>query len=154
MGSSRERQKTYLVFPGVGKKTVELKKGLRSNAVKARIENQNVSSKCRMCGSHDETVQHILCSCPKLSQTEYKKRYDVVGRIIHWEVCKEYGVECSNKWYEHSPKSVEENEEVKLLWDFTARHCNSEREGKGNNHCGHSCSQRSQHTAESTAERN
>ena len=24
-----------------------------------------VSSKCRMCGSHDETVQHILCSCPQ-----------------------------------------------------------------------------------------
>lgn len=72
-----------------------------------------------MCGSHDETVQHILCSCPKLAQTEYKKRHDVVGRVIHWEVCKEYGVECSDKWYEHSPKSVEENEEVKLLWDFT-----------------------------------
>ena len=33
---------------------------------------------------------------------------DVVGRVIHWEVCKEYGVECSDKWYEHSPKSVEE----------------------------------------------
>ena len=33
----------------------------RTNAVKARIENQNVSSKCRMCGSHDETVQHIFC---------------------------------------------------------------------------------------------
>ena len=60
-----------------------------------------------------------LCSCPKLAQTEYKKRHDVVGRVIHWEVCKEYGVECSDKWYEHSPKSVEEIEEVKLLWDFT-----------------------------------
>ena len=24
-----------------------------------------------------------------------------------------------DKWYEHSPKSVEENEKVKLLWDFT-----------------------------------
>ena len=92
---------------------------LRTNAVKARIENQNVSSKCRMCGNHDETVQHILCSCPKLAQTEYKKRHDVVGRVIHWEVCKEYGVECSDKWYEHSPKSVEENEEGKVLWDFT-----------------------------------
>ena len=34
-------------------------------------------------------------------------------------MCKEYGVECSDKWYEHSLKSVEENEEVKLLWDFT-----------------------------------
>ena len=43
---------------------------LRTNAVKARIENQNVLSKCRMCGSHDETVQHISCSCPKLAQTE------------------------------------------------------------------------------------
>ena len=74
---------------------------LKTNTVKARIENQIVSSKCRMCGSHDETVQHILCSCPKLAQTEYKKRHDVVGRVIHWEVCKEYGVECSDKWYEH-----------------------------------------------------
>ena len=72
-----------------------------------------------MCGSHDETVQHNLCSCPKLAQTEYKKRHDVVGRVIHWEVCEEYGVECIDKWYEHSPKSVEESEEVKLLWDFT-----------------------------------
>ena len=34
-------------------------------------------------------------------------------------MCKGYGVECSDKWYEHSPKSIEENEEVKLLWDFT-----------------------------------
>ena len=106
-----------------------------------------------MCGSHDKTVQHILCSCPKLAQTEYKRRHDVVGRFVHWELCKEYGVERSDKWYEHSPKSIEKNEEVKLLWDFTiqtdrenpsqeARHCNSEKEGKGNNHCGHSCSRR------------
>ncbi|XP_068707858.1 uncharacterized protein [Montipora foliosa] len=71
-----------------------------------------------MCGSHDETVQHILYSCPKLAQTEYKKRHDVVGRVVHWELCKEYGLECSDKWYEHSLKSIEKNEEVKLLWDF------------------------------------
>ena len=72
-----------------------------------------------MFGSHDETVQHILCSCPKLVQTNYKKRHDVVGQVLHWELCKKYGVECNNKWYEHSLKSVEENEEVKLLWDLT-----------------------------------
>ena len=72
-----------------------------------------------MSVSHDETVQHILCSCPKFAQTECKKRHDVVGRVIHGELCKEYRVECSDKWYEHSPKSVEENEEVNLLWDFT-----------------------------------
>ena len=33
---------------------------LITNVVKARMENQNKSSKCRMCGSRDETVQHIL----------------------------------------------------------------------------------------------
>ena len=52
---------------------------LRTNAVKARIENQNVSSKCRMCGSHDETVQHILCSCPKLAQTDIKRGMMLLG---------------------------------------------------------------------------
>ena len=45
--------------------------------------------------------------------------HDIVGRVIHWEVRKEYGVEYSDKWYEHSPKSVKQNEEVKLMWDFT-----------------------------------
>ena len=28
-------------------------------------------------------------------------------------------VESGDKWFEHFPKSAEENEEVKLLWDFT-----------------------------------
>ena len=35
---------------------------------------ENISFKCRMCGSHDDTVQHILGNCPKLRQTAYKKR--------------------------------------------------------------------------------
>ena len=34
-------------------------------------------------------------------------------------VCKEYRVECSDKWHKHSPKSAERNEEVTLLRDFT-----------------------------------
>ena len=39
------------------------------------------------------------------------------GSDIHWEVCKEYGVECNDKCMSTSPKSVEGNEEVKLLRD-------------------------------------
>ena len=65
-----------------------------------------------LCKIHQEQGM----SCPKLAQTEYKKRHDVVGRVIHWELCKEYGVECSDKWYEHSPKSIAENEEVMRAW--------------------------------------
>ena len=70
-----------------------------------------------MCDSHDETAHNILCSYPK--QIKYKKRHDVVERVIHWELCEEYGVECSDNWFEHSLKSVEENEEVILLQVLT-----------------------------------
>ena len=95
----------------------------------------------------------IFCVVTPSLRRQNIKRHDVVGRVIHWEVCKEYGVECSDKWYEHSPKSVEENEEVKLLWDFTIQTDREihhrrpdiviqKKEGKGNNHCGHSCSRR------------
>ena len=92
MGSSRERETDDLSRVSWNLiKTGELKKeteglifaaqdqALRTNAIKARIENQIESSKCRMCGSHDETVQYILCSCPKLAQTEYKKRLMLLG---------------------------------------------------------------------------
>ena len=33
-------------------------------------------------------------------------------------VCRKFGLDCSDKWYEHFPRNVEENDEVKLLWDF------------------------------------
>ena len=61
----------------------------------------------------------ILIASPLARVPPPFPRHDVVGRVTHWEVCKECGVECSDKRYEHSPKSVEENEEVKLLRDFT-----------------------------------
>ena len=88
-------------------------------------------------------------------QTDYKKSYDVVGQVIHWEVSKERVgiVESGDKWYEHFPKSAEENEEVKLLWDFTIQTDHEihhrkpdiviqKKKTKGNNHSGHNSSWR------------
>ena len=72
-----------------------------------------------MCGEKDETVNHILCECSALAQKEYKKRHDGVARTLHWDLCKKHGLENEDKWYEHHPKPVSENQEVKLLWDFT-----------------------------------
>lgn len=57
---------------------------LRTNFIKAWNEKQNVSPKCTMCGSHDETVQHTLCSCSKLAQC--KKRHDTAERVVHWKL--------------------------------------------------------------------
>ena len=91
---------------------------LRTNAIKAKIDKQNVSPLCRLCGEKDETVNHVICECSKLAQNDYKKRHDNVARVIHWELSHMNGIPNADKWYEHSPESVIETEEVKLLWDF------------------------------------
>ena len=36
-------------------------------------------------------------------------------------ICKKYQMPCSNKWYEHQPQPVTENENAKLLWNYSIR---------------------------------
>ena len=45
-------------------------------------------------------------------------RHDKVGKKIHWLLSKKYNLQCTDKWYQHSPEPFVENEEVKTLWDF------------------------------------
>lgn len=92
---------------------------LRTNAIKTKIDKTKNDPSCRLCKKNDETVNHLLSECPKLAQTEYKRRHDSVAKGIHWDLCKHYGVECGDKWYEHIPKPVVESSDVKILWDFT-----------------------------------
>ena len=49
---------------------------IRSNHIKARIDKTQKISKCRLCGDRDETINHIISECSKLTQKEYKTRYD------------------------------------------------------------------------------
>ena len=79
----------------------------------------NISPKCRKCNQKDETINHITSECPALTQNQYKKRHDTVARAVHWNLCKKYQLPCSNKWYEHQPQPVTENENAKLLWDYS-----------------------------------
>ena len=37
----------------------------------------------------------------------------------HWELCKRFSFPHMEKWFEHCPEKVLEDEEVKVLWDFT-----------------------------------
>ena len=92
---------------------------LATNLMKARIYQTQEDSKCRMCRKVDESINHMVSECPKLAQKEYKRRHDWVGKKIHWEVCKEEGFIVNEKWYEHVPEPVLENERCKILWDFT-----------------------------------
>ena len=55
---------------------------LRTNAVKAHIEKQDISPLCNMCGVKEESVGHLIYECSKLAQYEYKYRHDNVARIV------------------------------------------------------------------------
>ena len=92
---------------------------IRTNHIKARIDKTQQSSKCRLCGDRDETINHIVSQCSKLAQKEYKARHDWVGKVIHWEKCKKFKFDHTNKWYMHNPAPVLENDTHKLLGNLT-----------------------------------
>ena len=77
------------------------------------------NSKCRLCGDRDETINLIISKFSKLAQKEYKVRYDWVGKVIHWEMCRKFQFDHTNKWYMYNLAPVLENDSHKLLWDFS-----------------------------------
>ena len=55
----------------------------------------------------------------RLAQREYKKRHDKVALRVHWEMCRKYEIECTDKWYDHQPLAVTENRDIHITWDMT-----------------------------------
>ena len=60
---------------------------IRTDNVKSKIDTTLKNSKCGSCGDRDETVNDIS-KYSQLEQKEYKSRYDWLGKVIHWELCK------------------------------------------------------------------
>ena len=83
---------------------------IRTNHIKVRIDKTQQNSKCRLCGDRDETIEHIISKCSKLAQKECKAKHDRVGKVIHWEMCKKFKFEHTNKWYIRNPAPVLEND--------------------------------------------
>ena len=85
--------------------------------MKAKIKKSDVSPMCRICNAAGKTVVHIEWRVR--AQTEYKGRHDKLAKVIHWDLCKKYGVKVQSQWYDHVPGKVEEMDPVKILWDFS-----------------------------------
>lgn len=47
---------------------------LRTNSIKNRIDNQNVSILCKVCGEKTGSMTHIISLCPNLAKKH--KNYD------------------------------------------------------------------------------
>ena len=62
--------------------------------------------------------------CPILAKEQHIKRHDRVGAQLHYNICKEMGVQLDTKHrYEHVPKSVETTQggKVTILWNQPVR---------------------------------
>ena len=82
--------------------------------------NRETDIKCRICQQFDLKIDHIMSACPILAKEQYTKRHDRVCAQLHFNICKETGVQLDKKhWYEHVPKSVETNQggKVIVLWN-------------------------------------
>ena len=51
-------------------------KAIKTNHIKARIDETQQNSKCRLCGDREETINHVISECSKLVQKKYKTRHD------------------------------------------------------------------------------
>ena len=92
---------------------------IRTNLVEAKIDKSQGDSLHRVCRKVDESIDHIVSGCSKLAQKEYKRRHDNLGKIVHWKLARKSNFEAGEKWYEHEPESVLENEDNEIFWDFS-----------------------------------
>ena len=88
------------------------------------LRNKNTDIKCRLCQQFDETIDHIISACPIFAKEQYTKRHERVCALLHFNICKETGVQWDKKhWYEHVPKSVETSQvgKVTTMWNQQAQ---------------------------------
>ena len=88
--------------------TKETRKRLEKNQEK----KNRMDIRCRMCNENDETVYHLICSCPKLAPTLYlEARHNQIARILYQEIMK-------NEKISYNPPRVTIKNEIELWWDM------------------------------------
>lgn len=92
---------------------------IKTNYYRNKILNEEVSLNCRVCQSGNETIEHIIAACPVLAKAEYIERHDNVARQLHYNICKEMGINILGKWYQHTPKAVEvtPDDNCTVIWN-------------------------------------
>ena len=83
-----------------------------------------MDTKCRICRKHEESVYHIVCSCPVLAPTMYLHvKLNQVDRILYQEVLQ-------NDQLEFNPPEATKKDHLEVWWDqeiITARKVNHNR---------------------------
>ena len=93
---------------------------LRTIWARAKIDGEDVDSKCRLCIEKFETFMHVARGCGELATKQYNIRHDMSGAKIHLEMCNWYGFECVRRWFEHVSSSMcrTKDDDVVIYWDM------------------------------------
>ena len=102
---------------------------LKTNYYRHKILKDGTNPMCRICSKQQETIDHLVSGCSELAKTEYTQRHNRIAAYIHWKICKHYNIKVTDKYYEHEPKTVTENNEATILWDMPIQ---TDREIKAN----------------------
>jgi len=95
-------------------------RALQTEYYATNVLSTETDCKCRLCQQFDETIDHTISACLILAKEQYIKRNDRVCAQLHFNICKETGVQLDKKhWYENVPKSVEtsQGDKVAILWN-------------------------------------
>ena len=85
---------------------------------RSKILKDGTDPACRICGQFQETIDHVVAGCPELAKTEYLRRHNRAATYLHWNLCKEFNINTKEKWYEHEPQTVTENDDTTILWNM------------------------------------
>ena len=92
---------------------------LRRRWLRAKIEKEDISEKCRICDKQMETIVDLIAGCEVLAKEGYKRRHDRVGLKVYWKICRKYRIDCVEKWYNEAPDAVRISKDGKkeIWWD-------------------------------------
>ena len=92
---------------------------VRTRYYEKQILHQHISPTCRVCRVCPETVSHIVSGCGALAPRDYTVRHNQVASIIHWNICRHFGVPVVARWYRHQPDKLVETDDITMMWDTT-----------------------------------
>ena len=92
---------------------------LRTRYYERNILHRDGSPTCCMCSVGLETVDLIVAGCSALAPMDYTDRHNQVTSIIHWDVCRHFGVPVEIRWYRYHPDRLVETDDITMMWDTT-----------------------------------
>ena len=75
--------------------------------IKNKQTNKQTKTKQK---KNKKNMDNLISECPTLASSEYLNRLNRVAQYLHCEICKHYGAQHAEDWYEHQLEAVTDRE--------------------------------------------